>query len=178
MSETLQDALQRLAQCTWRRDFRRDSQLLESAFEEKVPEFVQALQAGAAEIRKDLHPSHTLDLDIETTFALYIHEQGRPEPLAVCYVDTSTAGKIVFTLKGDRLKEETYSVRLERYAPDQIIWMDGSGQGFIASFLAAASLKKLVEAASAAVETDRVLYEHAQTPEEPVVEEGDPNAKG
>ena len=122
-------AARRFAALTWRRDFRHDEALIARAFAQELSHVTTYLRSGVQSLASELHPGHTIDLDLTTTFAVFVREKSSrrtsptsASPLVACYINTATAGSLglKFFVRGQ--DEEALQLKFDCYGDNDYGW--------------------------------------------------------
>jgi hypothetical protein len=122
-------AARTFAALTWRRDFRRDEALMTGTFKQEVSHFTTYLRSGIENLASELHPNHTLNLDITTTFAVFVREKSSrwtlpasASPLVACYINTATVGVLGLQFLIHGQEEETLQLTFDCYGRNNYGW--------------------------------------------------------
>lgn len=122
-------AARQFAALTWRRDFRLDEALRAQAFAQEISQVTTYLRSGTQSLASELHPSHTIDLDLTTTFAVFVREKSSrrtspasASPLVACYINTATIGVLglQFFVRGQ--PKETVQLTFDCYGNNDYGW--------------------------------------------------------
>jgi hypothetical protein len=154
-------AARRFAALTWRRDFRRDEVLKTSAFETEISHFTTCLRSGMEKVASELHPSHTVNLDITSTFAVFVREKSSRRtspapatPLVACYINTASVGvlSLQFFVRGQ--DEETMQLTFDCYGRNEYGWCLDENVVFSNAQLAEFILQRVCEIGGRAIVRD------------------------
>jgi hypothetical protein len=120
------NAANRLVALRDRRDFWRDRPDQERTFQENVSSLAKELRERLRDISDRLGDGMILELDIKSTFGLFLREKGSTEPVAKCYINATNSGVIHLQLLGRGLDEQSEKLVLDVSRAHHVIWRNGS----------------------------------------------------
>lgn len=146
-------AARRFAALTWRRDFRRDEPLKTKAFQKEIAHLTTCLRSGMEKLATELHLSHTVNLDVTSTFAVFVREKS-VTPLVACYINAANVGvlRLQFFIRGQ--DEETLQLTFGCYGRDEYGWCLEEDVVFTSLQLAEYILQHVCEVGGKAVVRD------------------------
>ena len=136
-------------------DFRHSPQRDEE-YKKQVADLPRRLQELIRGLKK-LHPRHRVVLETQTTFAIFLREEGMSGYLAACYIDTSSSGIIKLILRGRGIEETTERFILDSDGKREYPFWHYKDKWLYHS-VGDEILQRLLETAIVSLNADRLAY--------------------
>lgn len=156
-------AARQFAALTWRRDFRHDQALIARAFTQEISHVTTYLRSGVESLASVIHPNHTVDLDLTTTFAVFVREKSSRRtspasatPLVACYINMATAGVLGLQFFVRGRDEETMQLKFDCFGSNDYGWCLDDGTVFSNAQMADYILQRVCEIGGTAIIRDYV----------------------